>query len=223
MDSERFGNLLESLMQIQIHEFVDDAPASLAAYGLDNPGRVIAEGPGERLELLYGRSEYGLRYAMLAGDSSVFTIEGFEDLTTVTPFQLMDKFAYIFNIDNVDAFTVSGDGRTLEAAIQGTGDDATFHLNGRWASDREFRQFYQTVIGLLIDAQLTGPPERGEGTDIVIEYRLNTPQGERASLRLIPFNRDFYILEKEGQREFLIARTQVRRIFDNADSMVYFN
>ena len=223
VDSERFGNMLQSLMEIQIVEFVDDNPSSLAPYGLDRPGRIIAESPIETFELLYGRSEFGLRYAMLAGNSSVFTLEGFEPVVSSTPFQLMDKFAYIFNIDHVDRFIITGDGRALEAIIEGTGDDAVFHLNGRWASDREFRQFYQTVIGLLIDAQFTGPPARGEGTDIVIEYWLNNPEGGRASLRLIPYNRDFYILEKDGNREFMIARTQVRRIFDSADNMVYLN
>ena len=221
VDSEKFSNLLESMMSLQIREYVDDDPASLAPYGLDRPGRLYMESPDETLDILYGKREYGLRYAMLPGDNAVFTIEGLEPLTEAQPFTLMDKFAYIFNIDNVESFTVSGDGRTLEAAIQGKGDEAVFHLNGRKTADKEFRTFYQAVIGLLIDAEYRGPEARGEGSDWVVDYRLITPPGGRATLRLIPYNRDFYILEKEGIREFLIARTQARRIFETADAMVY--
>ena len=223
VDSEKFSNLLQSLVQIQIREFVDDNPASLAPYGLDKPGRLHAESPEETLDLLYGKSENGLRYAMVPGENSVFTLEGFEPVVGATPFSLMDKFAYIFNIDNVDSLKVTADGRTLEATIQGKGDEAVFHLNGRKTADKEFRAFYQAVIGLLIDAENTGPPARGDGTDLVVEYRLNTPPGAQASLRLVPYNRDFYVLEKEGASEFLIARTQARRIFETADSMVYID
>jgi hypothetical protein len=40
-------------------------------------------------------------------------------------------------------------------------------------------------------------------------------------LSLIPYNRDFYILNIDGITEFLISRAQVRKIFDAADSMEY--
>jgi hypothetical protein len=190
---------------------------------LDRPGRLYVESSDETLELLFGKSEYGLRYAMFPGDNTIFTLEGFEPLASPSPFELMDKFALIYNIDSVDGFRVSADGRILEATVQGKGDEAVFHLNGRRTADKEFRVFYQAVIGLLIDAELTGTPARGEGTDLVVEYRMNTPPGLNPSIRLIPYNRDFYILEKEGASQFLIARTQARRIFDTADSMVYID
>jgi hypothetical protein len=223
VDGEKFYKLLEPLMALQIRDFVEDNPVSLAPYGLDRPGRLYIESLGQTLEILFGKSENGLRYAMIPGENSVFTIDGFEALASPSSFDLMDKFALIYNIDNVDSFTVSADGRILEATIQGTYEDAIFHLNGRKAADKEFRVFYQKVIGLLIDGDFSGTPARGEGTDLVVEYRMNTPAGLNPSIRLIPYNRDFYILEKEGVREFVIARTQAREIFDAADSMVYID
>jgi hypothetical protein len=41
------------------------------------------------------------------------------------------------------------------------------------------------------------------------------------AISLIPYNRDFYILDMNGTTEFLISRAQVQRIFDSADSMEY--
>jgi hypothetical protein len=220
VDSEKFGQVLEALANLQIYEFIDDDPSSLAPYGLDRPGRLYIETPDETLDIYYGTRVSGMHYAKVAGNDSVFTLEGLENIISVTPFSLTDKFAMIHFIDNVDSFTVTGDGRTLTATVQGKGEDAIFRLNGRRCGDQEFRVFYQAVIGLLIDAEHTGPVTRGEGTDFVIEYRLNTPE-VTTGIRLIPYNRDFYVLEREGASEFRIARTQVRKIFDEADKMVY--
>jgi hypothetical protein len=189
-------------------------------YGLDRPGRVYLETPDETLDILYGRNENGVYYAKAAGNDSVFTMGGLDAIINASPFSMIDKFAMIHNIDNVDSFTVTADGRTLTATIQGKGDEAIFHLNGRRCEDKEFRVYYQAVIGLLIDAEHTGPVTRGDGTDLVVEYKLNTPL-VTVGIRLIPYDRNFYILEREGAREFRIARTQVRRIFDEADKMVY--
>lgn len=222
-NADRFSDMLEALTYLDIIEFVDDDPVSLAPYGLDRPGRLYVETMDGRLEIVYGRGENGIRFARLNGEGSVFTIWGLEPVISVTPFTLLDKFALIFMIDNVDSFTVTGDGRTVSATVNGIGDDAIFHLDGKKAEDKAFRVFYQAVIGLLIDAELNGPELRGEGTDWIVEYKLNTPRGATASIRLIPYNRDFFILEKEGAREFLISRNQARRIFELADTMVYID
>ena len=225
VDSEKFGNILDAMQYLQIMEYVDDNPSSLAPYGLDRPGRLFAESPEGSLDILYGRNENGLYYAKYNGDDTVFSLGGLDQVVTPSPFSLIDKFAMIFSIDNVDSFTVTGDGEPLTATIQGKGDEAVFSLNGRKTADKEFRQFYQAVIGLLIDAEYNGPvsPARGEGADWVVEYKLNTPAGVTASVRLIPYNRDFYILEREGTREFMIARTQARRIYEAVDKMVYID
>ena len=220
-DSEKYGNLMEAIQGLQINEFVDDNPASLAPYGLDKPGRIHLESPEQTIEILFGKNDNGLRYAMIPGDSSVFSLTGFEPIAAANAFNLMDKFALILDIKNVDSITIAEGGRTLEAQVQDDGDNAVFHLNGRKTADKEFRNFYQAIIGLLIDAEYSGAPVQTPGPEMVIEYRLNTPPGVRASIRLIPYNRDFYILEKEGVREFLISRTQVRHIFETADDMVY--
>ncbi|MDR0314150.1 MAG: DUF4340 domain-containing protein, partial [Treponema sp.] len=205
---------------LEIYEFIDDNPSSLVPYGLDRPGRLYIETPSETLDILFGKSEYGIYYAQVAGNDSVFTLGGLETIISATPFSLLDKFAMIHYIDHVDSFTVTGDGRTLTATIQGKGDEAIFYLDGRRTEDQAFRVFYQRVIGLLIDAEHIGPVTRGEGTDLIVEYKLNTP-AVTTGIRLIPYNRDFYVLERQGVTEFRIARTQVRRIFDEADKMIY--
>ena len=223
VDSEKFGGILEAIQYLQILEFVDDDPSSLAPYGLDKPGRLYFETPDGSLDILYGKGEYGARYAKYSGVDSVFLLEGLDPIISPMPFSLIDKFAMIHNIDNVSSFTVTWEGRSLFASIDGKGEDAKFHLNGRRCADSEFRKYYQAVIGLLIDAELKDTYVRGEGTDLYVEYQMNTPPGVTTSVRLVPFNRDFFVLERRGVRQFMIARTQVREIFAKADSMVYLD
>ena len=226
-DSNTFWRFLESLRFVEIEEFIDDNPSSLAAYGLNNPGRIFVNSASGTFEMLYGRREGDLYYAKFVNSNAVFTVNGLDSILNTAPFSLIDKFILLHHVDHIDRFSVTAEGRTLTGTIQGTGDDVIFHLNSRRASVREFRLFYQTVIGLLKDAELTGTIARTVSQDtasreqVLIEYWHNTPQGLRTYIRLIPYNRDFYLIEKQGLGEFLLARTQVRRIFDIADNMVY--
>ncbi|MCL2473074.1 MAG: hypothetical protein FWF26_05280, partial [Treponema sp.] len=134
-----------------------------------------------------------------------------------------DRFALLVNIDWVDRLTISGGEQNLAADLRGSGDEAVFSLNGKKTVTSSFRNFYQTVIGLLIDTEIPAgqrPDPKAAGT-ITIEYQLNTPPDSRASITLIPYNRDFYALWQEGTAEFLISRNQVRKIYDVADTMEY--
>ena len=227
VDSNVFWRVLESMLQIEVTGFADDSPSSLAPYGLDNPGRIYVNSATGSFEIFYGRSEGDLRYAKFPDNSAVLLVSGLESIINTSPFELMDKFVLLHHIDNIDSFAVTTEGRTLTGTIDGQGDDIIVHLNGRRASVREFRGFYQAVIGLLKDTELsrtitsTVTPDAASREQILIEYWHNTPPGLHSSVRLIPYNRDFYLIEKQGVSEFLIARTQVRRIFESAENMVY--
>jgi hypothetical protein len=223
VDGEKFGELLTPLQSLQIRDFIDDNPSALTGYGLDKPMRLYVETDEASLDLLLGNPQGDAYYAKKAGSPGVFTIAGLEPVINAKPFTIVDKFALILNIDSVDRLVISEDGKALlTAEIQGKGDEAVFTLNGRRTVDKPFRNFYQAVIGLLADAEYSGPrPLANVSGVMTIRYWLNTPPGQEAALSLIPYTRDFYILSIDGVTEFLISRAQVRKIFDSADSMEY--
>ena len=225
VNGEALSNLMTALAGLSVVDFVDDNPSSLSPYGLDNAVRVFFQGESESLDLLIGNEINGMRYAKFPHASGVFTVYGAENLVNASPFSLTDKFALLVNIQVVDRITVSGSGRNLYAEVDDKGEDSVFSLNGRRAEDKSFRQFYQAVIGLLMDAEYRASPgltlDLNSDENITIEYQLNNPPGERVSITLLPYNRDFYVLRQEGTMEFLIARNQVRRIYETADSLVY--
>ena len=222
VDSEALQKLLEPLPGRQIEDFVDDSPSSLRPYGLDNPVRLFLDFGGQSIDLLIGNPAGAGHYAKLAGAQAVFTVGALEPVASARPFALADKFALLVGIDLVERLSVTGGESAITALLQGENDDAVFSLNGRRVENRSFRNWYQTVIGLLFDAEIPEsnfrPESPGTG-EIVVEYLLRS--GERVYITLVPYNRDFYALIQEGTTEFLIARTQVRRIFDTLTTLVY--
>jgi len=223
VDNEAFEKLLEPFMDLEIVDFVDDAPSSLKPYGLDDPVRVFLQTEYISLDLLIGGNDpEGKRYAKLAGAPGVFTLYGMESIVNVKPFTLINKFALLVFIDSVDHLSVNGGEKYLSADFRGTGDNALYYLNGKKTEMPSFKTFYQAVIGLMVDAEYPGPVRQSDNSgELTIEYRLNNPPGERLVFTLIPYNRDFYALKQEGTTEFLISRNQVRRIYETADAVIY--
>jgi hypothetical protein len=145
-----------------------------------------------------------------------------EGVINIKPFDLIDKFALLINIENVEHLSISGGEKNLNADIRGEGDDRFYYLNGAKSEPSSFKAFYQALIGLIIDAEYPGPASQSEDAgELSIEYQLNTPPRERISFTLIPYNRDFYALMQGGAAEFLISRSQVRRIYETADAVTY--
>jgi len=222
VDSEAFEKWLIPLKDLSIAEFIDDAPSSLKPYGLDEPVRIFLRTEEESLDLLIGNEFNGKHYAKLANAPGVFTLNGMESVVNIKPFTLINKFILLVYIDSVDHLSINGGEKNLSVDFRGTGDDALYYLNGKKAETSSFKTFYQAVIGLLADAEYPGPVRQSENSgELTIEYRLNNPPGEHPAITLVPFNRDFYALKQEGATEFLISRSQVRRIYETADAVIY--
>ena len=218
---EPLQNLLMPFSNLMIQDFIDDNPSSLGPYGLDQGMRIFLQTREASIDLLIGNEVDGARYAKLPDRAGVFTLYGMESVINARPFTLIDKFPILIGIDMVDRMTITGGEQPLSADIEGTGQDAVFFLNGNRAEDRSFRTFYQAVIGLLSDAEYSGSPRQAtDGSEINIDFQLNTPPGGQVSITLIPYNRDFYALRQEGTMEFLISRNQVRRIFETAGAVI---
>ena len=223
VNPEAFQNILIPFVGLSIEEFINDSPSSLTPYGLDVPRRIFLQTGARTLDLLIGNEVDGMHYAKLAdGSGGVFTISGMGNAVNTRPFNLINRFPFLFAIDMVESLTVTGGEIPITASIQGTGLDSIFYLNGMRTEGASFRTFYQALIGLIVDAENPGSPRPPQAADeITIEFLLHSPAGQRASITLIPYNRDFYILEQNGSLEFFVSRNQVRRIFESASAVVF--
>jgi hypothetical protein len=224
VNSETFDNLVAPFNKLSIADFADDAPSSLKPYGLDDPVRIFLQTKEKSLDLLIGGNDpNGKRYAKLAGAPGVFTLSGMENVVNIKPFTLINKFVLLAYIERVDHLTITGGEKNLSADFKGTGDDRLYYLNGKKTETDSFKNFYQAVIGLLVDAEYPGPARQQseDSGELTIEYTYNNPPGERRAVTLVPYNRDFYALKQDGATEFLISRNQVRRIYETAGAVIY--
>jgi len=227
-NSEAMDKMLAPFKNLMIEDFIDDDPSSLEPYGLDKPVRVLLQTENASVDLLIGGRVDGKYFAKLADAPGIFTLSDMDGIVNAKPFALVDKFILLVNIDIVEHLTITGGERDLKADFQGIGDEGVYYFNGKKAETKSFKNWYQTVIGLMADAEYPADgfaaPERNSQDNtgnITIEYQLNTSPGQRAAFTLIPFNRDFYTVEQEGQVEFLLSRNQVRKMFEMADSIGY--
>jgi len=240
IDIQAFSDLVEQINSIHMVDFIDDVlPPETYGFGtsteldhlkpegqwsvLDKPSRIFVQSGFETLDLLIGNKIDNNYYAKPAHSDQIVTISGLDKILRTEPFTLTDKFALLLNIYSVKQLTISGSGFHLNAEILVTNDDEIFYLNGKKAEEKSFKSWYQSVIGLLVDAQL---PEnfilQTDGSEnITIEYQLNLSSNVKVSITLIPYDRDFYILNQDGVMEFLISRNQVNRIWETVNEVIY--
>ena len=217
VSSQALEELLTPFNNRRIGEFVNDFPSSLAPYGLDNPvARFRLEFGVAYIDLLIGNRTGTERYAKLAGAPGVFTVSGLDPVVNTSPFALVEKLVLLVGINEVDHLSITGGEQPLVMTFEGEGPDMVFHLNGRRTEERTSRNFFQDVIRISADAEIPdGNFSPASPENITIEHHLRN--GERAYITLIPYNRDFYALNQGGATEFLVARSQVRRMFQSAD------
>ena len=229
MNNEALQNFIPSFSNLQIEKFIDDDPASLSPYGLDDPVRVSLKAGNNSLDLLVGNRLDNGYFAKVPDAPLVFTIRGRENFTSVKPITLIERFILLVNIEYVKHLSITGGEINLNADILDQNDEPEFFLNGKKIEDSLFRNFFTAAIALRIEAEYPGPASSQRPDDdrsITIEYQFkdpsampaDAPAGGRASITLLPYNRDFYAIEQGGAVEFLVSRNQVRSIFEAANA-----
>jgi hypothetical protein len=229
---ERFNTLLATLPKLEISKFIDDNPKDLAQYGLDTPIMELQIKDSQNtLHLLFGNDldEQHVHF-MAAGTNAVYAMEkeALESLIAVTPFDLFDRFAFIVNIDYVDEIVIETvDAKhnltitrtTKEAEKQDEKDEVitTFAIEGKEVGDKEFRIFYQTLIGLIVEA------ENKEVIDnkphVTTTFHFNKEDMPDVSISYVPFNEDFFAVLRGGITEFLISRKQVYNMLNELQQL----
>lgn len=223
-----FEELQGALENLQIGPFVDDAPDDLGAYGLAPPeARVVIEDQETTFEVLVGAETEGGRFATFPDTPSVFVLSGIEPLIDVDPYDTISPFALIINIDLVDTFVVETGEETFTGRIERTPADdpeteeeefdETYFLNGEQIDEDTFKDLYQWVIGLQLDAEIDSASipttdELASREPIVsITYNLNNEM-EPLNVSFVPENENFAAVVREGRAEFLIARAKLDRL-----------
>ena len=186
--------MIDALTQTAISEYVEENASDLSKYGLANPAYVFdfATSSAKYKLLLGSEKEKGSSiYAMLEGSSDVFVISESAYTFLDKPLkEIVEVFAYIVNIDQVNKIELTMDGKTTTFGIE-TYKDAEgntdtdkdkFTMDGKDASMKDaddkqpFRNFYQSLIGIGLDEINAGEVAMGT-PELTIKYYLKSAPG----------------------------------------------
>lgn len=228
VNTSALGPMIDALTQTTITDYVEENAADLSKYGLANPAYVFdfATSSAEyKLQLGSEKEKGSLIYAKLDGSNDVFTIsESAYNFLDKPLKEIIDIFAYIVNIDQVNKIELTMDGKTTTFGVE-TYKDADgktdtdkdkFTMDGKDASMKDkddkqpFRNFYQALIGIGLDE--ISPADVPMGTpDVTVKYYLKSAPGTM-KVDFVSKDADYYyvfrndkytgILVKKNKQDF---------------------
>jgi len=237
VSSDKFQNVLDAIASLSndaIKEFVEDEPQDLSKYGLDDPvAELIVKDDENTLHLYFGKdAEDGKTvYFKTADVNSVYTIEKSKiELLDTKPFDIVDKFAYIVNIDNVDKVVIEGRGKThvltltretKKAEKEGEEDEVitTYMVDGKEVEEKPFKEFYRSLIGISVDAEIDREMTE-ENPEVKTTFYLNKGSKREATISYVPYDNDFYAVFRSGRVEFVVAKSQVNKMLDDLEALI---
>lgn len=223
--TDKFQPILNTLSSItQAEKFIDDNPTDLSRYGLAKPqGELLIKDENTQFHLLIGKPmDEDYVYCKMSDSKSIFTLRR-NDLAIMDtkPFELIDKFVFIPNIENVDRITLSGLGsnHTMTIERQKNADSkkdsekfiTSYKVNGKKVEEQLFKSIYQNLIGLLFEGECQGQPKDAV-PDLRLTYQLDKGPKHQMDIKFIPYNYDFYAVSRNGITEFLISKDQVKKL-----------
>jgi hypothetical protein len=232
LDTEKGDPLVKGPQAISISSFVEDYPKDLAKYGLAQPsGEVLVRDKANTIDfVLGGDAGNSQTYAMIKGTPTVFTVDtsGLAFLST-KPFDIVDKFVFIPNIDDVDAVAITAGGTThtltitrttKKAATAGDKDEvvAVYTADGKTVEEDSFKKFYQALIGLQIEGQVDHKVP--DAPVISTRWTLNKGGARTAVVDYAPYDRDFYAAFLNGVNIFALTKGQLDTMLGKLDLLV---
>jgi hypothetical protein len=230
LDTEKQDTLVKGPQSISISDFAEDAK-DLSKYGLARPqAEVIVRDKSNSIDFLIGSEKGYQTYFMIRGQPGVFLTDTSSLAFLATkPFDVIDKFTFIPNIDDVDALDIIAAGKThtfvitratKKAEKAGDPDEVTaaYAADGKTVEEDSFKKFYQSVIGLLVEGE--SPKKVPNKPEISVIYHMN--KGAKSVVRVdyATYDRDFDAIFIDGVNEFALTKLQLTRMLAKMDTLL---
>ena len=232
LDSEKQDSLIKGAQQITVDTFVEDQPRSLEKYGLGRPvAEVVVRDKANTIDFLIGApKDASDTYFMVRGQPTVYTTATSNlSFLGTKPFDLVDKFIFIPNIEDVDRMEITTAGKTHVLAIARTTKKAekkgeedtvesTYTVDGKNADDSNFKKFYQSVIGLLVEGETAHRVPNAP--EVTVRFMLNKGPQKTVTLDYAPYDRDFDAIFMNGVNVFALTKQQLNGMLGKLDMLL---
>jgi Domain of unknown function (DUF4340) len=231
VDSEKQDKLIKGPQQIQISSFVNDAPRDLSQYGLARPrAEVVVRDAANTIDFLIGsEAGPGKTYFMIRGRPNVYTTDTTSlSFLKTTPWDIVDKFVFIPNIDDVDRIDISSRSVSHSLLItrvtkkaEKTGEkdsvQATYTVDGKTVEEDSFKAFYQQLVGMQVEGEAT--KKVPEVPDVTVRFYLNKGPSKVTTITYAPYDRDFDAVFVNGKSDFALTRQQLATTLAKLDTL----
>lgn len=214
--------MLEALTTTTATEYVEENARDLSKYGLTNPAYEFdfaTSSASYKLQLGAEKDKGSTRYAKLGSSNDVFVISESSYTFLDKPFkEIIEIFAYIVNIDQVNRIELTMDGKkdefTIETYKDAEGktdtDKDKFTMNGKDASMKDekdkqpFRNFYQALIGIGLDEIEVAEVPMGT-PEITIKYYLKSAPGTM-KVDFVTKDENYYYVYRNDQYTGILVK-----------------
>jgi hypothetical protein len=232
VDTQNFQPVLDALPNIAIEGFVEDNPKDLAQYGLDKPkGELIVKDKQNTLHILIGDDKDDTQVYFKTADSPSVYVMSKDKLSFMDtkPYDIMEKFAYIVNINDVDRIIVEAKGKTHDITLTRTTKKAeeegeedeevtTYKVDGKVVEEDPFKKYYQSLIGMTVDAE--NDKQLEEVPEVKTTFFLNKGNKREVHVNYVPYNNDFYAVFRGDKAEFVLSKQQVDKMLQDLEDLI---
>ena len=249
LDSQKQDTVIKGAQAVSISDFADEPLKPLSAYGLDRPrSEVVVRDKSNTLDLIFGDQKGTQTWFAVRGQPGVYLADNSSlDFMKTKAFDIIDKFAFIPNIDDVDRLDITTGGRTHTLVITRTvkkaapaatnvpsgpngqaaqkpaeqpQDEVTssYTADGKTVEEDSFKKFYQAVIGLQIEGETArNVPDMPE---VSTTFHMNKGDARTVRVDYAPYDRDFDAIFVDGTGQFALTKGQLSRMLAKLDLLV---
>lgn len=222
--SEQFSELLSAFTGVEVLSFVSDNIADAAKYGIDKGFSVVIKENDKEHKISFGNTaEDGNVYATYNDCGFIFTMlpdmqNAFKD---IKPFDLVEKFAHIYTIDNVSDIDIkSGKGQhTLSISRTGSGDDekCTYKVDGKDAEEDAFKGMYQIIIGLMITDNDVDNSKVGKE---IMDITFNMTDKKKYTAKYYEYDERSVMVKRPDGKQYLMLKKYVDSMQNSLEEFV---
>lgn len=163
-------------------------------------------------------------YVRVDGNKCVYLLRAttVDKMLDIDAFSLMNSFVCIPNIDTVDWVVINVEGTEYKLEMKHTtekGDDGkekdvvTYYYNGKEADEDDFKALYQKVVSATYDTEAKEEVNiDGVTPYLTMSFHIFGDHEKTVSASFLPYDDNFYVVEKDGLARFLVDKRKVEDI-----------
>ncbi len=209
LNAESLEKFLAAFNAVNVIDFVSDNLSDSTKYGLDKGWCVEIKTDENIHRICIGDSDNaGNVYTTYNDCGFIFTMSPNiqNAIRDVNLFNLIDKFAHLYMMDDVSTVTISFGADTHIIRI------SKYSIDEKILTGKVFKDIYAMLVGLTVDDIVKNELPKGK---IVAQITFNMLDGNKYTTKYFEYDDRFLMAEKSNNNKYLILKKDIYELKDN--------